>query len=137
MILADTSGLLALFNVAEPMHARVLSVLDAEPGPILVSPYVVAELDYLVLSRLGVAAELLVLQELVGGAYDLVSFSASDVSAMSRTIARFADHSIGVTDASIVQLAERTGETRVLTLDHRHFDMLRTPRGRRLRVLPD
>jgi hypothetical protein len=49
------------------------------PGPIrnldpwasavlVVSPYVVAELDYLVASRLGVSAELAVLRELAGGA---------------------------------------------------------------------
>ncbi|CAN5561573.1 hypothetical protein BH20ACT23_BH20ACT23_30160 [soil metagenome] len=67
MIVADTSGLLALFNRREPTHAAVKGVVDAEPEPLLISPYVVAELDYLVATRLGVDADLEVLAEVDGG----------------------------------------------------------------------
>jgi predicted nucleic acid-binding protein len=71
VIVADTSGLLALYNEREPEHGRVAEVVRAQDEPLVVSPYVVAELDYLVATRLGVEAELAVLRELAGGAYDL------------------------------------------------------------------
>jgi len=69
VILADTSGLLALFNEREPRHHDVRSALTHVPAPIIVSPYVVAELDYLVGRRIGMAAELAVLRELRCVAY--------------------------------------------------------------------
>ena len=57
MIIADTSGLLALFNATEPRHADVRQIVDAETEPLMVSPYVIAELDYLLATRAGVDAE--------------------------------------------------------------------------------
>lgn len=70
MIVADTSGLLALFNVREPAHSLVRRVVDESDEPLIVSPFVVAELDYLVATRLGTTEELQVLEELAGGACD-------------------------------------------------------------------
>ena len=70
-MIIDTSALLAYFDTDEPDHQAVAAVLDDTDEPLVVSPYVVAELDYLVASRLGVAAELAVLAELTGGAWDL------------------------------------------------------------------
>ena len=43
MIVADTGGLLALFNREEPAHAAVVEVVDAEHDPLVVSPFVAAE----------------------------------------------------------------------------------------------
>ena len=58
-MIVDTSALLAFFDTSEPDHEAVSAVLGAATEPLVVSPYVVAELDYLVASRLGVSAELL------------------------------------------------------------------------------
>ena len=81
MIIADTSGLLALFNRAEPTHAKVARFVAASDEPLIVSPYVVAELDYLVATRIGVQAELEVLRELTSGAYDLATISPEELTA--------------------------------------------------------
>jgi predicted nucleic acid-binding protein len=45
---------------------------------------------------------------------------------------RYPDQAIGVTDASLVVLAERYGTAEILTLDYRHFDVLRLAACRRL-----
>ncbi len=45
MLLADTSGLLALFNEREPQHDNVRAALADISVPLIVSPYVVAEPD--------------------------------------------------------------------------------------------
>ena len=136
MIVADTSGLLAFFNRREPQHGDVRRVVDAEPDALVVSPYVVAELDYLVATRLGVDAELAVLHELSSGAYDLAHVGTHDLAPIARVIERYGDQGVGVADASLVVLAARYETRHILTLDHRHFTVLRPLNGGRFRVLP-
>ncbi|GEM_PF-2988229 len=65
-VIVDTSALLAFFDTSEADHASVSEVLDAA-DVLVVSPYVVAEVDYLVATRHGVDAELAVLDELAAG----------------------------------------------------------------------
>ncbi len=136
MILADTSGLLALFNEREPRHDSVRAALADISVPLVVSPYVVAELDYLVGTRIGVQAELAVLRELSGPSYELAALDASLLSAAAEVVARYADQGIGVTDASIVVLAQKYRTDRVLTLDRRHFTVLRTANEAPFILLP-
>jgi hypothetical protein len=134
--IADTSGLLALFNTTEPEHDVVARLVAGMADPLVVSPYVVAELDYLVASRVGVDAELAVLDELAGGAFELAQLDALDLARASSVIERHRDQSIGVADASIVVLADRLRTREILTLDHRHFDVLRPLSGGRFRLIP-
>ena len=134
MILADTSGLLSLYNRREPTHTSVADVVAQEQGPFVVSPYVIAELDYLVSTRLGTDAEQRVLAELASPAYVLALVDRDDLRACTELISRYAG--IGVTDASLLVLADRLGIDRVLTLDRRHFEVARTPLGRALAIVP-
>ena len=136
MIVADTSGLLALFNAREPKHDEVRGVVENEPEPLVVSPYVLAELDYLVATRFGVDAELGVLAELAAGAYHLAPVDTHDLVAMTGIVERYRDQDIGVADASLVVLASRHRTRSILTLDHRHFTVLRPLEGGRFRLLP-
>ncbi|MDQ6725261.1 MAG: PIN domain-containing protein [Actinomycetota bacterium] len=135
-MVADTSGLLALFNAREPAHEAARHAVAGEIEPMVVSPYVVAELDYLVATRLGVDAELAVLDELAGGAYHLAPFAPDDVTRARTLVDRYRDQAIGLTDASLVVLADRHRTRSILTLDRRHFDVLRALDGRPFRVVP-
>ena len=45
MIIADTSGLLAFFNRSESEHDAVRQLVGRLTEPMVVSPYVIAELD--------------------------------------------------------------------------------------------
>jgi len=49
---------------------------------------------------------------------------------------RYRDQGVGLTDASIVVLADRHRTRSLLTLDHRHFGVLRPLDGGRFRLLP-
>ena len=135
-LLCDTSGLLAFFDAAESSNAVVSKVVAAERGPFVVSPFVLAELDYLLATRRGVDAELSVLGELAGGAWELPSFDSSDLAAATDVVAQYRDLTIGIADASIVVLAARYRTHRILTLDHRHFGVLRSANGARFELLP-
>ena len=135
-MIVDTSALLAFFDTDEPDHVAVADVLASTAEPLIVSPYVVAELDYLVASRLGTTAELAVLRELAGGAWDLPSVEQAEIARAAEVIERYEDQSVGVADASNVVLAHRFGTRTIATLDRRHFNVLRPIRGGRFRVVP-
>jgi len=135
-VIADTSALVAFYSESGDQHDDVSAWLEAHGELMVVSPYVVAELDYLVTTRKGVDAELAVLTELAGGAYELAAMNAADIALAAEVIARYRDLGIGITDASLVVLAERYGTDTILTLDHRHFTALRSLTGEPLRIAP-
>ena len=135
-MIVDTSALLAFFDTDEPDHAAVTTVVETATEPLAVSPYVVAELDYLVASRLGVSAELAVLRELAGGACDLAAFGTADLAQTHVVVERYADQAIGIADASIVILAARYQTRTVVTLDRRHFGVVRPIDGGSFKILP-
>ena len=82
------------------------------------------------------SVELRVLHELAGGAWDLPGFGAEDVMAAGAVIQRYSDQRLGVADASNVVLAGRYATRSIVTLDHRHFDVVRPVSGGRFRILP-
>jgi predicted nucleic acid-binding protein len=136
VILLDTSGLLSAIDASQRQHARCVAAIDGAEGPLLLSPFVLAELDYLLAARVGTAAQRALLDEVARGAYVLEPFSATDVAAALDVIVRYGDLNIGLADASIVVLATRHGARDVLTLDERHFRALRTLDRKRFRILP-
>ncbi|HJW36468.1 MAG TPA: PIN domain-containing protein, partial [Actinomycetes bacterium] len=80
MIVLDTSGLLAALDAGQRQHERARQALMEDSGPLLLSPFVLAELDYLLLGRVGAEAELALLDEVATGAYELVPFGADEVA---------------------------------------------------------
>jgi len=135
VILLDTSGLLAALDSDQRQHEEAAaSLADASP-PLLLSPFVLAELDYMLLSRVGAAARASLLEEVERDAYLLETITGADVARAHTIIKRHADLGISLADASIVVLAERHRVRDVLTLDERHFRVL-TANGKPLRLLP-
>ena len=57
MILLDTSGLLAALDASQRQHAPCRAALEAAKGPLLLSPFVLAELDYLLMRHVGAHAQ--------------------------------------------------------------------------------
>jgi predicted nucleic acid-binding protein len=99
MLICDASGLLAYFDASDAHWTQVSAVIEADPGPFVVSPYVVAEFDYLLSTRRGIDAEVSALTELSGGAWKLASFDADDLRSARDVIDRYRDQDIGVADA--------------------------------------
>lgn len=135
MILLDTSGLLSALDSSQTHHSEAAASLSSASPPLLLSPFVLAELDYLIASRVSSAARASLLEEVKRGAYTLELMTARDVASAHSVIKRYADLGISLADASIVVLAERRGTRDVLTLDERHFRVL-TAEGEHFRLLP-
>ena len=136
MILLDTSGLLAAIDRSQRAHESARRALEAAPPPWSLSPFVLAELDYLLATRVGQDAERALLAEVGRQVYRLEKFDASDIDAAERFIGRYRDLDIGLADASLLVLANRYGVRDLLTLDERHFRALKAPGGRPFRLLP-
>ena len=128
MILLDTSGLLAAIDGNQRHHAACAAALLAAAPPRLLSPFVLAELDYLLATQVGSPAQLALLDEVARGAYRLEPFGAIDVAAARDVAARYADLGVG--------LAARHDTRDVLTLDERHFRAMRALDRKRFRLLP-
>ena len=125
MIIADTSGLYAIFNRRQPEHQAARIAVEHDGGPLVLSPLVLAELDYFVLARLGAPAEQKVLAELKSPAYRLAAFTDDDFQLASEIAVKYGDMELGLADALIVVQAARHKTTRILSLDHRHFAVVR------------
>jgi predicted nucleic acid-binding protein len=136
MIVLDTGGLYAALDANEALHGRAVAALVAAAPPRVVSPFVLAELDHLIGSRVGHQAQLALLDEITRGAYQLEPFSSEDVGHARRLMDRYADLRVGLADASVVVLAMRHRTVDVLCTDERHFRALRGPGGRPFRLLP-
>jgi uncharacterized protein len=135
VILLDTSGLLAALDVSQSHHREAAASLAEARPPLLLSPFVLAELDYLIASRVGPTARASLLEEVQRGAYLIETMTGADVAHAHAVIQRYADLHISLADASIVVLSERRRVQDVLTLDERHFRVL-TSSGKPFRLLP-
>jgi hypothetical protein len=136
LIVLDSGALFAALVDTEVHHEACRDVLLGETPPLLLSPFVLCELDYLIATSVGVDVELDLLDDVARGAYQLERFSEADIADARRTIARYRDLGVGLADASVVVLAERHGTDRILTLDERHFRALSTPSGGAFTLLP-
>ncbi len=135
MILADTSGLLALLDSGEPTHEACRAAAADARGPIVTTDLVLAETDFLVLRRLGAAAALAFLDQVVAGAVGREPVRDDDLRRAREILVTYADQRCGLTDGTLMAVAERL-DTPVLTLDRRHFETFRTSKGAALTLVP-
>ena len=136
MILLDTSGLLAALFPDQRLHKECAAALrDAEP-PRILSPFVLAELDYLILKYAGVEVELMFLDKVRRGVYDLADVDSYEMADVQAVIKKYASLCVGLADAATVLLAEKYKTRNILTLDERHFRAMKTASRKSFRILP-
>jgi uncharacterized protein len=116
-------------------HAACLDLLETHPGPLLVPVLVVAEVAYLLQTRLGVAAEARFLADLAEGTLISEPVLAGDWLRIAELVAAYRDLPLGTVDASVVAAAERLATRDIATLDRRHFTVVRASIGA-LTLLP-
>lgn len=124
-LICDTGPLLAALDAADPDHERCAELLTNANEDLVVPTLVLAELDYWCGRRLTPEAWLIFLDDTLAGVYRVESPTGPDLARCRVLQARYADLSLGVVDASVVALAERLAESKVATLDQRHFRAVR------------
>ena len=123
-VIVDTSGYLLGAIAGHPLRGAVRDILAESDQPPVVSPLVMAEIDYMVLDRAGVAKELEVANDLTSGAYEIAAIDLDDLREACQVIEKHRDLGIGLTDAVNVVLADRFDTNEILTTDQRHFRAL-------------
>jgi hypothetical protein len=124
-LILDSGPLLAAIDAADPDHQACAGLLTEASEDLVVPALVLAELDYWCGRRLGPGAWLTFLDDVIAGAFRVESPSRADLARCRELQHEYADLDLGVVDASVIALAERLGEPKVATLDHRHFGVVR------------
>jgi predicted nucleic acid-binding protein len=132
----DTSFLLATTNTKDRNHNRVLNVARTINDPLILPVSVIPEVCYLIASRLGHQAMRLFLKQLVASDTILESITAADLQRVTEILDKYADSQLDFVDATIVAIAERRNITRILTLDHRDFSIIRPKHSSYFEILP-
>jgi predicted nucleic acid-binding protein len=127
-LICDTGGIFGLYDADDAHHAAIKAVVANESGPLFVPVVLLAEIDYLLSTRLGQDAALDFLQSVAQGAYLLVPMLARDLERCLELVRQYRDLKLGISDVAVVAAAERLGLPRLLSLDERHFRAI-TPRG--------
>ena len=124
-LILDTGPLLAALDAADPDHAQCAALLTESAEDLVVPTLVLGELDYWCARRLPAGAWLIFLEDVIAGAYRVEEPTPVDLARCRDLQATYRDLGLGVVDASVIALAERLGESKLATLDHRHFAAVR------------
>jgi uncharacterized protein len=114
-----------VLNADDKHHVACRSLLESEPGPIIVPAPILTEVCYLAASRLGPRAEAAFLESLASGELHLEATTTGDLARMAELVRTYADFPLGAADASVIAVAERLDVTQIATIDHRHFRVVR------------
>lgn len=136
MLLVDTGPLLATADRDDADHGRCRVLLEGDAGPLVTSPLVIAEAAYLIDRQLGPEAEVALYATITQGTLRVENLQRSDWVRIGELVSVYADLRLGGTDASLVALAERLGVTRLATLNHRDFAVVRPRHCEALKLLP-
>lgn len=132
----DSDALYGLYNRRDRHHRSLRAAILNEPGVILISAAILSEIDYLIGAKLGVQAELDFMDDILAGAFTLEPFTIADLRRSRELLDQYSTLNIGLADAAVISTAERIGTRRILTVDKRHFRVVRAFDGKPFTLLP-
>jgi predicted nucleic acid-binding protein len=132
VIVLDTSGVFAALALDDQHHAEAVAVLDGDRGPFVIPAGILAEVGYMIETKLGAPVLDAFLDDLISGAFSF-DCGGADMPRIRELVGRYADLPLGLADASVVACAERTTGP-ILTFDRRHFGVV--AREGRVKLVP-
>ena len=135
-LILDAGPMVALADQDDPLAPRILEILTAEPGPLILPAPTTAEVDYMLGRRFGGRARRAFLADLAAGRYEVAALATEEYSEVASLDARYADLELGLADCAAVVLARRFRTRRLLTLDERHFRTVAPLQGGSFELLP-
>lgn len=135
-LIADSGATYALYDARDRYHSAVARVINEESGVIVIPMAILAEIDYLLRVRLGSRALFRFLEGITVGGFSLEPFTSQDLATCHALLKDYADLDLGLADAAVIAAAERLGTRRILTVDERHFRVVRAADGKAFTLLP-
>ena len=136
MLILDTGPLLAAIDASDADHAASARLLTSTDEDLVIPTLVLAELGYWCERRLGTSTWLTFLDDVIGGVFRLEPPTIADLERCRELQETYVDLGLGIVDATVIALAERTREGKVATLDHLHFRAVRPAHVDALALLP-
>ena len=136
MIVADSGAIYALYDADDKHHGTVRDAFSDLRETVHLPVACLGEIDYLLRARLGVRAELDFLAEVRNGRFLLEPLDVHTIARCSSLLEQYAKLDLGLADASVIATAERLRTLRVLTVDRRDFETVRTVRGECFTIVP-
>jgi uncharacterized protein len=133
---ADSGALYGLYSRRDRHHRALRAAILNEPGVILISAAILSEIDYLIGAKLGFHAELDFMDDILAGAFTLEPFTLADLRRSRELVDQYSTLNLGLADAAVISTAERVGTRRILTVDERHFRVVRAADGKPFTLLP-
>ncbi|CAN5786269.1 hypothetical protein BH23ACT10_BH23ACT10_39870 [soil metagenome] len=135
-LVLDTGPVLALLDADDPDHARCARLIDDSSETLVVPAATLVEIDYWCRKLLDITVWRSFVDDIANGAYRLVNLDAEGYQRASELEEQYAHLRLGVVDAAVIATCEALGEDKVVTLDHRHFTVVKPMSGTALRLLP-
>lgn len=135
-LVLDTGPVLALLDADDPDHDRCVQMISEINETLVVPEATLVEIDYWCRKLLGVGVWRTFIDDIAEGAYRLVGLNASGYQRASQIEERYDDLRLGLVDAAVITTCELLDETKVATLDRRHFAVVRPSHCESLRLLP-
>ncbi len=132
MIVADTGAIIALIDADDRHHAPLRDLFVSDPSAWVVPWAVLPEVDYLLATRVGLAAQDAFMADVASEVFGVEWGEPSDLTEAQEITRRYADLPIGLVDAVVVVMAQRLRAHAIATLDLRHFGVLQIDGSPRL-----
>lgn len=136
MLIVDAGPLYASAAAKDKNHAVCDELLDEAPGPLVVPHLIVAEVAYLLATRIGPHAEVAFAQSIAAGELTVEPVLDTEWNRIAELMEQYADLPLGMADASVIALAERHNAREIATLDRRHFSVVRPRHIESFTLLP-
>ena len=136
-LVLDTGPVLAALDADDPSHRACASLLVSSDEPLVVVAPTLVEIDYWVRKRLTPDVWRTFVEDIARGAYHIAHLDLPDLVRAEELERQYEDLRLGYADAAVIAVCERLGETKVATLDRRHFAAVRPRHCDALRLLPD
>jgi hypothetical protein len=135
VLLIDTGVLLAAADSNDPDHLACADVIETSDR-LVTTAFVIAECAYLIDRQLGPTLEARFIRSIAHGDIEIEPLGSSDFTRVADLVERYASLPLGATDAGLVAVAERLDQSRIATLDHRHFTVVRPAHRDGFELLP-
>lgn len=137
MLIIDTGVIVAAADRNDRHHDQSVEVIRQANGPLLTTGLVIAECAYLIQRQLGPTAEATLYRSIIEGSLQVEPLNNSDWARVAELVTTYADLPLGGTDASVIAVAERLDQSRIATLDRRHFTIVKPANGQAFELVPD
>ena len=136
-LVLDTGPIIAALDRDDVHHDACAQLFATAREPLVVVGPTLVEIDYWIRKRLDPDVWRAFMEDVDAGAYLVAELGTTERLRAVSLGRQYADLDLGFVDAAVIAVCESLGETKVATLDRRHFGVVRPVHCERLRLLPE